>query len=151
MFLHDIVHKYRNGWNNNVDETLEALWKAQDKVKGFENTLVVRDGSGSMTVGIDNKSKVSALEVASSISLYCAQNNSGEFKLGLKNARIIHYSVSPKPWQWKCNPKWIRNYYDVSDQTGKAWIKPILLKSIVLYYPYILCYKGKRILRKVLG
>jgi len=93
MFLHDIVHKYgafNYGRFNGVDETLEALWNAQDKVEGFKNTLVVRDGSGSMTVTIGN-SNVSALDVASAISLYCAQNNSGEFK-----NKFITFSSKPQ-------------------------------------------------------
>lgn len=93
MFLHDIVHKYgafNYGRFNSVDETLEALWNAQDKVEGFKNTLVVRDGSGSMTVTIGN-SNVSALDVASAISLYCAQNNSGEFK-----NKFITFSSRPQ-------------------------------------------------------
>lgn len=93
MFLHDIVHKYgafNYGQFNGVDETLEALWNAQDKVEGFKNTLVVRDGSGSMTCTIGNSS-VSALDVASAISLYCAQNNSGEFK-----NKFITFSSRPQ-------------------------------------------------------
>ena len=94
MFLHDIVHKYgafNYGWSNGkVDETLEALWNAQDKVEGFKNTLVVRDGSGSMTTTVGN-SNVSALDVASAISLYCAQNNSGEF-----NNKFITFSSRPQ-------------------------------------------------------
>lgn len=94
MFLHDIVHKYgafNYGRFNGVDETLEALWNAQEKVEGFKNTLVVRDGSGSMTVTIDISSSVSALDVASAISLYCAQNNSGEFK-----NKFITFSSKPQ-------------------------------------------------------
>ncbi len=93
MFLHDIVHKYgafNYGSFSGVDETLEALWNAQAKVEGFKNTLVVRDGSGSMTCTIGNSS-VSALDVASAISLYCAQNNSGEFK-----NKFITFSSKPQ-------------------------------------------------------
>lgn len=94
MFLHDIVHKYGicsfYGNNTKEDATLEALWKAQNKVDGFKNTLVVRDGSASMTVPIGN-SNVSALDVASAIALYCAQNNSGEFK-----NKFITFSATPK-------------------------------------------------------
>ena len=37
------------------DDTLEALWKAlPDYVSGDASTLVVRDGSGSMTVNVGN-------------------------------------------------------------------------------------------------
>lgn len=80
LFLHDIVHKYSSNWYvREYDETLEQMWKAQDKVNGFENTIVVRDGSGSMTCNIGN-SGVTALDVANAITLYCAENNTGEFK-----------------------------------------------------------------------
>lgn len=98
MFLHDIVHKYGLlGWyssgKHKVDDTLEALWNAQEKVEGFENTLVVCDGSGSMTSPLGNgtSSNVTALEVACAISLYCAQNNSGEFK-----NKFITFSSRPR-------------------------------------------------------
>lgn len=130
MFLHDIVHKYRNGWNNNVDETLEALWNAQDKVKGFENTLVVRDGSGSMTVGIDNKSNVSALEVASSISLYCAQNNSGEFK-----NKFITFSSRPQMVTVNSDTLYgnlrIMNHYDDCSNTNIEATFDLILDTAV--------------------
>ena len=84
MFLHDIVHAYSmlGSWNNRhkeYDETLEQLWKAQDKCDGFSNTVVVRDGSGSMTIPV-GESDLTALEVADAITLYCAENNEGAFK-----------------------------------------------------------------------
>ena len=81
MFLHDIVHKYRgNHWRaSNYDETLEQLWAAQKKVDGFGNTIVVRDGSGSMSCRAGNSS-LTARSVADAITLYCAENNTGEFK-----------------------------------------------------------------------
>lgn len=87
MFLHDIVqayHPYR------VDDTLEEMWKAQKKCDGFENTLVVRDGSGSMMCSVGN-SNVTALTVATAITLYCAENNSGEF-----HNKFITFGSRPK-------------------------------------------------------
>ena len=87
MFLHDIVqayHPYR------LDDTLEEMWKAQKKCDGFENTLVVRDGSGSMTCSVGN-SGVTALTVATAITLYCAENNSGEF-----HNKFITFGSRPK-------------------------------------------------------
>ena len=84
MFLHDIVHSYTcyDYLNNGIkeyDETLEQLWKAQEKCEGFRDTVVVRDGSGSMTTTVGN-STITALEVADAITLYCAENNEGTFK-----------------------------------------------------------------------
>lgn len=83
MFLHDIVHAYivSGGRVNEVadyNETLEQLWKAQDRCEGFKDTVVVRDGSGSMTCEVSGN--LTALEVADAITLYCAENNEGLFK-----------------------------------------------------------------------
>lgn len=102
MFLHDIVHAYVGNyvfWDNDgikeYDSTLEELWKAQETVGGFKNTLVVRDGSGSMTDTVGNSS-VSALDVADAISIYCAENNTGEYKDNVitfsREARFIDLS-----------------------------------------------------------
>lgn len=83
-FPHDIVHKYGDGWYGKEikeDPALEAMWKAlPDMVKEDGNTLVVRDGSGSMTVGVDPNSRVSALEVATALAIYFSEKCSGAFK-----------------------------------------------------------------------
>ena len=84
MFLHDIVHAYIGieGWGycvKDYDESLEQMWKAQKKIGTFKNTLVMRDGSGSMTQRIGQGS-LTALEVADAITLYCAENSEGYFK-----------------------------------------------------------------------
>ena len=97
MFLHDIVNKYIYDYTEikKYDETLEQLWKAQNKVSGFKNTIVVRDGSGSMLCTVGN-SGITALTVADAITLYCSENNSGEFKDKFitfsSNARIVNLS-----------------------------------------------------------
>jgi hypothetical protein len=86
LFPHDIVHKYMNSsmWSRSLrpkDATIEALWKAlPDTVKGCGNTIVVADGSGSMTTTVDNSSKVTALEVANALAVYFAERSSGQFK-----------------------------------------------------------------------
>lgn len=95
MFLYDIVHSYikNNYYEFNVgdiDETLEIMWSAQKRVDGFKNTLVVRDGSGSMTCSV-GKGSLTALEVATAITIYCAENNSGEFK-----NKFITFGNKPK-------------------------------------------------------
>ena len=96
MFLYDIVHKYTSG---NVvyrgikvkeDTTLEELWKAQNKIEGFTDTLVVRDGSGSMTVPVGN-SHVTALDVCNAITIYASENNVGEYK-----DKFITFSSKPQ-------------------------------------------------------
>jgi hypothetical protein len=96
MFLYDIVHNYMNnslwGYKNvkKEDATLEELWKAQDKIPMVADTLVVRDGSGSMTVQLE-KTSATALDVANSICLYCAENNTKAFK-----NKFITFSSSPE-------------------------------------------------------
>jgi hypothetical protein len=80
---HDIVHKYMNGgWRNiaSYDTALEEMWKALPDVEGLENTIVVADGSGSMTCRIDPNSSTTALEVANAMAIYCAEHCNGEFK-----------------------------------------------------------------------
>ena len=84
LFPHEIVHKYGNsGWNTitECNETLEQLWKAlPDTVNGNGNTIVVADGSGSMTCGVDPHSSVTALDVANALAIYFAEHSSGQFK-----------------------------------------------------------------------
>ena len=85
-FPHDIVHKYfSEGYYKsairNEDTTLEEMWKAlPDFVNGNGNTIVVADGSGSMTCNIDPKTSTTALEVANALAIYFAQHQDGPFK-----------------------------------------------------------------------
>ncbi len=82
LYPHDIVHKYTNGaWRApaiEYDETIEQLWKALPN-KEIENTLVVADGSGSMTSRIGSTG-ITALDVANALAIYFADHNKGEFK-----------------------------------------------------------------------
>ena len=86
LFPHDIVHKYtihcgREYSLNQKDATIEALWRAlPDTVNGCGNTIVVADGSGSMTTQVDRSSSVTALEVANALAIYFAEHSSGQFK-----------------------------------------------------------------------
>jgi len=96
MFLYDIVHAYMNNpyWGTSdvkdTDATLEELWKSQNKIPMNADTLVVRDGSGSMTVQLP-KTSATALDVATSICLYCAENNTSAFK-----NKFITFSANPQ-------------------------------------------------------
>lgn len=98
LFPHDIVHKYSalNGWYSpelkSKDSAIEALWKAlPDTVQGCGNTIVVADGSESMTFTVDNSSRVTALEVANALAIYFAERSSGEFK-----DKYITFSTRPQ-------------------------------------------------------
>ena len=102
MFLYDIIHAYEKDVDSNgyyvppVDDTLENLWASQKKPKTFADTLVVRDGSGSMTLRVSKN--VSAMEIGDSIALYCAKNNTGVFK-----DKIMAFSNNPKMITVNCN------------------------------------------------
>lgn len=86
LYPHDIVHKYAetSGWSSRpkaYDAAIEAMWNGlPDMVQGGGNTIVVADGSGSMTVNVGGGSGVTALEVANSLAIYFAEHSSGEFK-----------------------------------------------------------------------
>lgn len=96
LFPHDIVHKYSDcgHWRDDVkayDTALEAMWKGlPDYVKGTSNILVQRDGSGSMMSSIGN-TKISALDVATALSIYFSEKCEGEFK-----NKFITFSSSPE-------------------------------------------------------
>ena len=86
----DIVHSYcakTGGWygrhNITADPALEAMWKAlPNYVKNQEtgSTIVVADGSGSMTSRVSMNTSMSALEVANSLAIYFAEKLTGPYK-----------------------------------------------------------------------
>ena len=94
MFLYDIIHSYVEStctWmfaGIKEDDTLEQLWESQYK-NAISNTLVIRDGSGSMFTEVS--SSVTALDIADSLTLYMAENSRGEFK-----NKFITFSRTPK-------------------------------------------------------
>ena len=83
LYPHDIVHKYciNRYCVGKYDATLEGLWKAlPDTVNCCGNTIVVADGSGSMTCNVGGNTGVTALDVANALAIYFAEHSSGEFK-----------------------------------------------------------------------
>lgn len=75
---YEIVGRYMR--NRGFDETLEQLWKAlPNYVNGDSSTIVVADGSRSMGSTIGD-TKYTALDIANSLAIYCAERLSGEFK-----------------------------------------------------------------------
>ena len=99
LYPHDVVHKYFDNiqyyWRSSLkskDATIEALWKAlPDTVNGCGNTIVVADGSGSMTTNVGGNTGVTALEVANALAIYFAEHSSGEFK-----DKYITFSENPQ-------------------------------------------------------
>lgn len=95
----DIVHMYtrENDWGllgvKEFDRTAELMWQnlKQVEVPEGKSCIVVRDDSGSMTVKVSKETSMTALEVATALSLYCAERLPGEFK-----DKFISFSATPK-------------------------------------------------------
>jgi len=89
---YEIIAKYHNsGYYQAIkqyDEALEQMWKALPQFM-FNNMLVVRDGSGSMTTQCTGN--VSCLDVATSLAIYAAEHNSKEWK-----DKFITFSSKPE-------------------------------------------------------
>jgi hypothetical protein len=90
----EIVHKYQIGgsWSTRLgreDALLEGMWKNLPQ-KEISNTLVVADGSGSMTCSTYGSS-MRPLDVANSLAVYFAEHNKGEFY-----NKYITFSMRPQ-------------------------------------------------------
>ena len=75
LFPHDIVHKYTivdwfNMKTDKYDESIEQMWKSLPHIVNNESTICVRDDSASMSISMGGKSNVTALEIATSLSIY---------------------------------------------------------------------------------
>lgn len=88
-YPYEIVNKYDSLFEKN--DTLEELWNALPKSFIMDNTLVVADGSGSMTCGISKSSNASALDVANSIAIYCSEYLNGPY-----HNKYITFSNRPR-------------------------------------------------------
>jgi len=89
-FPHDIVHKYMS--YKAKDQTLEELWKALPNYgEDMVNTLVVADGSGSMTCTTVGNTKILPLSVANALAIYFAEHCVGGF-----NNTYITFSETPQ-------------------------------------------------------
>lgn len=88
----DIVARYtKDFWRKieDYDETLEVAWKNLKDIE-IKDTLVVADGSGSMTVPV-NKGNTTALDVANALAIYTSEHNSGVYK-----NKYITFSQTPR-------------------------------------------------------
>lgn len=96
LFMYDIIHNYRGsnvhyGTNVTKDDSLEQLWKNLPAPAELTNTLVVRDGSGSMLTRVLKNSSVTSMDIGDSICIFLSQFNTGEFK-----NKFITFSSKPK-------------------------------------------------------
>ena len=92
-FPHEIVKDYRYGWNSvkAYDQSLEAYWKNLKPCVGLQDTIVVRDGSGSMDSCHIPGTEIRALDVSTALAIYCSQYLSGSFK-----NKFITFSAQPQ-------------------------------------------------------
>ena len=88
----DVVSRYtEGGWSTRLkqyDETLELAWKNLKDVL-VSDTVVVADGSGSMTTLVSGK--ITALDVANALAIYTSEHNSGVYK-----NKYITFSNTPQ-------------------------------------------------------
>lgn len=92
LMPHEIVHQYSNGYTvKAADATLELAWaNLPTKIATDASTIVVADGSGSMTSFVGN-TKVTALAVAQSLAIYFAERLSEPYK-----NKYITFSANPQ-------------------------------------------------------
>lgn len=76
LYPYEIIDKY-NKELKEYNEIYEQMWKALPKLN-IKNTLVVRDGSGSMLWA--KVGNTTPLSVATSLAIYLSENNSDEWK-----------------------------------------------------------------------
>lgn len=76
---------------SHMDDSLEALWQNMKDIDCGGNTMVVCDGSGSMTTRVGTSGNVQALDVSRSLSVYFAERCNGEFK-----NKFIEFSQNPR-------------------------------------------------------
>lgn len=115
LYPHDIVNKYHTSdgsyWGRNAlrdkDTALEAMWKNLPNYE-LENTIVVADGSGSMTSTIGG-TKVTALDVANALAIYCGERCKGEFK-------NTYITFSEKPQIVHLNANSLRNKIAIAEE-----------------------------------
>lgn len=88
LFPDEIVHKYGRGYGlKNKDIALEEMWKALPSFDSTGNTLVVRDGSGSMSWADSGK----PLDVSTALAIYMSERCEGQFA-----NQFITFSARPK-------------------------------------------------------
>lgn len=98
-FPSDIVAKYTHGSYGyrstiKVDSALEAMWKALPDFVSSEdsnNSIVVADGSGSMTSSANGNGRMTCLDVANAIAIYFSEKLKGPYA-----NKYITFSETPK-------------------------------------------------------
>ena len=144
VFPHEIVHRMKDAmntsrWSNsyNIDTTdqLEALWKnLPNTVKGDNGgTIVVRDGSGSMSSHYIPKSNITVMDVGDALSIYFAEHLKGEF-----HNKVITFSSHPQFIQFDSEStlesklRTLMKYTEVSNTNIEA-VFDLILETALTY------------------
>jgi hypothetical protein len=129
LFPHDILHKYLD--LDDEDATLENLWQSlPDYVDNEASTIVVCDGSASMTARIKNTT-VSCLEIAGALAIYFSERCRGAYK-----DRFITFSETPQLVDLSrlntLRKKWLKlRTYDEVANTNIEAVFDLLLKTAI--------------------
>lgn len=95
LYPHEVYAKYNRGrWGGGtavVDPGVEALWENLKDIPTTGNTIVVCDGSGSMTSTIKGTNNIMAIDVSRSLSVFFSERNTGEYK-----DKVIEFSATPR-------------------------------------------------------
>lgn len=96
LYPYEIVNQIKLSRHRVLSDNLRldilSQWKHLPKlIEPNESTLVVLDTSGSMGVAVGKDSQTSALTVATSLAIYCAEALTGAYK-----DKVITFSSSPK-------------------------------------------------------
>ena len=92
LYPHEVYAKYSEtyGVKVNEDQGIEALWANLKNIDTVGNTMVVVDGSWSMTTNIKG-SRIMAIDVARSLGVFFSERCIGEFK-----DKVIEFSAKPR-------------------------------------------------------
>ena len=132
-YPHEIVSKYSTThWGAHVgayDEALEQLWKALKPTAGLANTIVVRDGSGSMTSCVGG-TRTTALDISTALAIYCSEQMEGDFKdkfitfsreaklIDLSRYESLHSKLEKCYKEDDCSNTNLENVFDLILQTA---------------------------------
>ena len=134
LYPHEVYAKYNNvgtyGADVVADPGIEALWDNLKDIPSTGNTMVVCDGSGSMT-GHINGSNIMAINVARSLAVFFSERGKGEFK-----DKVIEFSSTPryidlskcKTLADKCN---VMSQYDDCSNTNLEKVFDLLLATAI--------------------
>lgn len=92
VYPHEIAHPFiSDDYDPNEINGIEAMWKNLPAAPLGSRTIVVADGSGSMTRQVSRNSTVTCLDVAISLAIYFSQYLEGPYK-----DRFITFSENPQ-------------------------------------------------------